>query len=235
MKPLKIACIGYGKMGRSVEALAVARGHEVVARIDRATREGRASLTREALGQADVAIEFSVPDAAVANALACLDAGVPVVVGTTGWYGELARVREHAERRGGSLFFAPNFSPGVAIFAAIAARAAAMLAGDATFDVHIVETHHAAKRDAPSGTAKLLRDALATEPPREIPITSVRVGSVPGTHEIICDAPFEQIRLVHEARDRRVFAAGALRAAEWLVGRVGVFTMDDMLQLTGGS
>ncbi|MFN8572622.1 MAG: dihydrodipicolinate reductase C-terminal domain-containing protein [Gemmatimonadaceae bacterium] len=234
MTPIRIACIGYGKMGRSVEALALERGHRVVARIQRPTAGAERPLSREMLGDADVAIEFSVPQSAVANALACVDAGVPVVVGTTGWYEELPRVRDAVRQGQGALFYAPNFSPGVAVFAAIAARAAAILAEDTEFDAHLVETHHAAKRDAPSGTARMLRDAMTAQRPGEIPVTSVRVGSVPGTHEIIFDAPFEQIRLVHEARDRRLFAAGALRAAAWLIGRVGIFTMDDMLQLTGG-
>jgi 4-hydroxy-tetrahydrodipicolinate reductase len=127
------------------------------------------------------------------------------------------------------LFTAPNFSVGVAVFARVAERAAALLAPLSAFDAHVLETHHSAKKDAPSGTGAMLRDVMAAQLGRVVPVTSVRTGSVPGTHELIFDAPFEQIRLTHEARDRRVFADGALLAARWLIGRRGVFDMTDLL------
>ena len=127
------------------------------------------------------------------------------------------------------MLHAPNFSVGVAIFDRVIAESARLFAGVGSFDAHLVETHHAAKKDAPSGTAASLSRTAQQMSGKPMPITSVRVGSVPGTHEIIFDAPFEQVRLVHEARDRRVFAEGALAAARWLVGRRGVFTMQDVL------
>ncbi|HYD55036.1 MAG TPA: dihydrodipicolinate reductase C-terminal domain-containing protein, partial [Gemmatimonadaceae bacterium] len=153
----------------------------------------------------------------------------PVVVGTTGWYAHLPVVSAHVRERDGALLWAPNFSIGVNLFQELVARAAALMRGAASFDVHLVETHHAAKKDAPSGTAGSLARAASHGLGREVPITSVRTGHVPGTHELVFDAPFESIRLEHVARDRRVFAEGALAAARWLAGRRGVFTMRDLL------
>lgn len=225
----RIAVIGAGKMGRTIVQLAPERGFRVSALVDAAQNPGGKGITRAALNGADVAVEFTEPGAAVANIEAVMNAGVPLVVGTTGWYDELPRIRELASQRLSTLFVAPNFAVGVAVFARVAARAAQALAPLRSFDAHIVETHHAAKKDAPSGTGAMLRDVVARPLGREVPVTSVRTGSVPGTHEVLFDAPFEQIRLVHEARDRRVFADGALLAARWLIGRTGVFGMDDLL------
>jgi 4-hydroxy-tetrahydrodipicolinate reductase len=213
-----------GKMGHALQQLAPERGFEVVASMDQG-----AVITRESLKGAQVAIEFTEPASAAANVRACLAAGCPVVVGTTGWYAELPAVRAETERAGGALLTAPNFSIGVAIFDRVVAEAAKLFDSVTGFDRHLVETHHAAKRDAPSGTAILLARTAEGASGKAMPITSVRTGSVPGTHEVVFDAPFEQIRLVHEARDRRVFAEGALAAARWLVGRRGVFTMQDVL------
>jgi 4-hydroxy-tetrahydrodipicolinate reductase len=176
-----------------------------------------------------VAIEFTTPDAAPGNARACAAAGCPIVVGTTGWYGERDAVAAEVERQGGAMLTAPNFSIGVAVFDRVVAEAARLFAKVEGFDAHLVETHHAAKKDAPSGTAGALAHTAEASLGRAIPITSIRTGSVPGTHEVIFDAPFEQVRLVHEARDRRVFAEGALLAAKWLVGKRGIFTMQDVL------
>jgi 4-hydroxy-tetrahydrodipicolinate reductase len=225
----RLAIIGDGKMGRTLVQLAPERGFRMCALIDARNNAGGAGITRGALNGADVAVEFTEPAAAVANVEAAIRARVPVVVGTTGWYDELPRIRELAAQQMGSLFVAPNFSLGVAVFARLAARAGKAFSALPQFDAHIVETQHAEKKDAPSGTAAMLRDVVARQLRREVPVTSVRTGSVPGTHEIIFDAPFEQIRLTHEARDRRVFADGALVAARWLIGRVGVFGMDDLL------
>lgn len=225
----RLAIIGDGRMGRTIVQLAPERGFTVSALIGARHNEGGGGITPGSLNGAQVAIEFTEPAAAAGNIEAALRAGVPVVSGTTGWYGELPRLRALAAELGGSLFAAPNFSIGVAVFARIAERAASALAPLRTFDAHIVETHHAAKKDAPSGTGAMLRDVLARKLGREVPVTSVRTGEVPGTHELIFDAPFEQIRLTHEARDRRVFADGALLAAHWLLDRRGVFDMNDLI------
>src|SRR6185369_4347745 len=187
------------------------------------------TVTRESLRDAQVAIEFTVPDAAPSNIRACLAEGCPIVVGTTGWYDQLPAVRAEVERAGGALLTAPNFSVGVAIFDRVVAEAARLFGGVDGFEAHMIETHHSAKKDAPSGTAGSLARTAEAAMGRPLSITSVRVGAVPGTHELIFDAPFEQVRLVHEARDRRVFAEGALVAARWLVGKHGVFTMQDVL------
>jgi 4-hydroxy-tetrahydrodipicolinate reductase len=221
---MPLALIGMGKMGRALAQLAPERGFRVVAELDHAR-----PVTRESLNGAAVAIEFTAPGSAAANVRACLAAGCPVVVGTTGWYETLPAVRAEVERGGGALLTAPNFSVGVAIFDRVVAEAARLFATAPGFDAHLIETHHRAKKDAPSGTAASLARSVAAASGKPVPITSVRTGSVPGTHELVFDAPFEQVRLVHEARDRRVFAEGALAAARWLVGRQGVFTMQDVL------
>ena len=225
---LRMAVIGDGKMGRAVSALAAERGCDVVATIGSRENAGGSGITAASLRGAEVAVEFTEPAAAPTNIEACVEAGVPVVCGTTGWYDQLDAVASEVRRHGGALLYAANFSLGVAVFLQVveaAARAAAR-AGD--FDAHILETHHSAKKDAPSGTALLVQRA-ARAAAANVPITSVRTGHVPGTHELIFDAPFEQLRLIHEARDRRVFADGALLAARWLLGRKGVFGMTDLL------
>jgi 4-hydroxy-tetrahydrodipicolinate reductase len=153
-----------------------------------------------------------------------------MVVGTTGWYDHLDDVRRDVNASNGALLAATNFSLGVNIFEQVLVRAAELFAAAPGFDAHMIETHHSAKKDAPSGTALTLAKAAAAASGKEMPITSVRVGSVPGIHEVIFDAQFEQVRLQHVARDRRVFAQGALVAAAWLIGRRGVFTMKDVLE-----
>lgn len=229
MSAPRLAIIGHGKMGRAVELLAADRGWSVTAVIDAAANHDGAGITRDSLGGADVAVEFTAGGAAPANVRACVRAGCPVVSGTTGWDAERARVQEDVLAGAGALLWSPNFSIGVNLFWQVA-ELAAQLAGRAkSFDAHIVETHHAAKRDAPSGTALALQRLATAAFGGDIPVSSVRVGAVPGTHELVLDAAFEQIRVVHEARDRRVFAEGALAAARWLVGRRGVYTMRDFL------
>lgn len=224
----RVALIGMGKMGRVLEQLAPERGWEVVARIDKSTNRNGSGISTSSLNRADVAIEFTVPESALANVKAAVAARCPIVVGTTGWSKELPTLAAWVNERGGALLTAANFSLGVNAFVQIVAVASRLLGGPGGFDAHIVETHHATKKDAPSGTALTLHNAA--EWPRDIPITSVRTGSVPGIHEIIFDAPFETLQLTHIARDRRVFAEGALVAAAWLVGRKGVFTMKDVLE-----
>jgi len=225
----RLALVGMGKMGRVLEQLAPERGWDVVARIGAESNRRGTGVTRSTLAEAEVAIDFTAPNAAPANVRAAVEASCPIVVGTTGWQDELPVISEFVRARDGSLLTAANFSIGVNAFAEIVALASRLLGSAGRFDAHVVETHHAAKKDAPSGTALTLRNAAATGWPREIPITSVRTGSVPGIHELIFDAPFETVTLTHTARDRRAFAEGALVAAGWLIGRKGVFTMRDVL------
>jgi 4-hydroxy-tetrahydrodipicolinate reductase len=221
----RLAIIGMGKMGRAVEQLARERGFEVVAKLGK-----KDPVTRASLADAEVAVEFTTPKAAPANISAAIEAGCPIVVGTTGWYESRASVDALALAKNGALLVAPNFSPGIAAFGEIVKAAAKILKTMPGYDAHITETHHAAKKDTPSGTAKALEELAAQVWGANIPVTSVRVGSVPGTHEFLFDAPFEQIRLVHTARDRKVFAEGALHAARWLIGKSGVFTMADVIR-----
>ena len=225
----RLAIIGLGKMGRAIEQLAPERGFSVASRID--PNGGDApSVSRSALGDAEVAVEFTTPAVAPQNIAAALEARCPVVVGTTGWYEKRGEVEKLVGKHGGALLIAPNFSVGVAAFAQIVRAAAAALKRAPGFDAHMIETHHSAKKDAPSGTAASLESIAASEWGRSIPITSVRTGNVPGTHELIFDSAFEQIRIEHVARDRRVFADGALLAAKWIIGKQGVFTMEDVLR-----
>jgi 4-hydroxy-tetrahydrodipicolinate reductase len=226
---LRVALIGMGRMGRALDVLASERDIEVVARLD--APEMRRGLQRGDLHDAQVAIEFSQPEVAIDNALACLTLGCPVVIGTTGWRPDRERLERGIAEYGCAALASPNFSLGVQLFLAVAEDAARRVRGMTNYDLHIVETHHAAKQDAPSGTGIAIGDRVSAALGREVPITSVRVGSVPGTHEVILDAPFEQIRLVHEARDRRVFADGALVAARWLAaGRApGLYSMQDVV------
>jgi 4-hydroxy-tetrahydrodipicolinate reductase len=229
---VKIALIGDGKMAQVIAPRAVERRHTITAMLGEADNAKGEGISRERLGNPDVAIEFTEPAAAASNVLACARSGIPVVVGTTGWYDQLDEVRAEVVRIGGAMFWAPNFSVGVAVLSAAINAASKALRDVPGFDVHLIETHHAAKKDRPSGTAASLADVASTNLKREVPITSIRTGHVPGTHEFVIDATFEQVRLVHEARDRRVFADGAVLAAEWLQGRKGVFTMSDLLQRT---
>lgn len=229
LRRTRIALIGMGKMGQAIDALADSRECLVVARLD-AAEMARADL-RDQLAGAEVAIDFTQPDAAVDNTLACLAAHTAVVIGTTGWDARRDEIAAAVHTSGCAVLWSPNFSLGVQLFLAIAEEAGRRLREVPAFDTHILEVHHTAKRDAPSGTALAIQSRLAiglSQPPA---ITSMRVGAVPGTHTIVCDAPFEQIQLTHEARDRRVFADGALSAARWLarVDRPGVYTMQDML------
>ncbi|HVT38203.1 MAG TPA: dihydrodipicolinate reductase C-terminal domain-containing protein [Gemmatimonadaceae bacterium] len=229
---LQLAVIGDGKMGRAVASLAPQHGFDVVALLGE-PQVLPGGITEGLLNGADVAIEFTAPGAAAANVRGCLAAGCPVVSGTTGWDAERAAVEAEVRTHSGAFLWAPNFSIGVALFARIVEDAARLVAGaGAGFDAHIVETHHKAKLDAPSGTARMLASRAGSALGREVGVTSVRTGSVPGEHVIIFDAPFEQVRLSHVARDRRVFAAGALAAARWLKGRHGVFMLDHMLEAT---
>jgi len=216
-------------MGRAVEQLAAEHGWTIAAVIDAQTNVDGAGITARSLGGAQVVVEFTTGAAAPANVRACVRAGCPVVTGTTGWDAQRARVEEDVLAGDGAMLWSPNFSIGVNLFWQVAELAARLAGRTKTFDAHIVETHHAAKRDAPSGTALALQRLATAAFGSDIPVSSVRVGAVPGTHELLLDSAFEQIRVVHEARDRRVFAEGALLAARWLLGRHGVYTMRDFL------
>jgi len=229
----RLAIVGMGKMGNAIAELAPPRGWDVVARLDEAEMAG--TVTRATLGNADVAVEFTVPSAAPSNIRAIVAAGCPVVAGTTGWYDQLDAIRRDVNSQNGALLTAANFSIGVNIFERVAELAARLLGHAGGFEAHITETHHSAKKDAPSGTARTLANTASAAWGKEIPITSLRVGSFPGTHELVFDAPFETIHLEHIARDRRVFAEGALAAAAWLIGRRGVFTMRDVLATPAGN
>jgi len=214
-----LALIGMGKMGRAVRELADARGWPVRAELTRA--DGPVTAAR--LAGADVAIEFSTPDAAMANVIACVEAGCPVVSGTTGW--PVADVAPLVHRAGGALLHDANFSVGAHVFLAVAQQSMRLLQAAGGYDAQVIEMHHAAKRDAPSGTARQLVDRIGGS----VPVTSIRIGHVPGTHALVADGTFDQLRIEHVVRDRRVFADGALTAAAWLVGKQGVFTMDDII------
>jgi 4-hydroxy-tetrahydrodipicolinate reductase len=227
----RLALIGMGRMGRTIRQLADERGLAVVAALDQGD-----AITRGALGGADVAIEFTEPGAAPANVRACVAAGCPVVVGTTGWLDALPALDAEVRAAGGRMLWAANFSVGVNAMLVVAEIAARVLRA-AGFDAHLVETHHAAKKDAPSGTALAIGRAVEATGTGALPITAVRVGHVPGTHALVFDAPFEQVTLTHEARDRRVFAEGALAAARWLAAAPGgaVYTMQDVLAAAGAT
>lgn len=233
--PVRIALIGMGRMGRTIDALAPERGCEVVARL--AANDLAFGLTETLLAGAHCAIDFSLPSVAVENAIACVQLGCPPVVGTTGWDAERPRLEAAVSQFGCAALWSPNFSVGVQLFLAIAEEAARRVRDVHSFEAHLVETHHSAKRDAPSGTAIAIGERVEAGLGRAVPVTSVRVGSVPGTHEVIFDAPFEQVRLVHEARDRRVFADGALTAARWLArGHAPrLYTMRDVLTSGDGA
>src|ERR1043166_1185194 len=229
----RLAIVGMGQMGNAIGGLSPSRGWDVVARLDEAEMAG--TVPRATLVNAGVAVEFTVPSAAPSNIRAIVAAGCPVVAGTTGWYDQLHMIPREVNSQNGALLTAANFSIGVNIFERVAELAARLLGHAGGFEAHITETHHSAKKDAPSGTARTLANTASAAWGKEIPVTSLRVGSFPGTHELVFDAPFETIHLEHIARDRRGFAEGALAAAPWLIGRRGVFTMRDVLATPAGN
>lgn len=231
MSARSVAIVGDGKMGQAIRQLALEKGWNVKAVIGERESAGGKGITRDSLGKPDVAVEFTQPDAAVGNVTACLRAGVPVVVGTTGWYDALPDLTRIAQETGTPFLWSPNFSLGVNVMIELARYAGTLMRTLEDFDAHIVETHHTRKKDAPSGTALAIGKAASDALDRPIPTTSIRTGSVPGTHELIFDGAFEQLAIAHLARDRRVFAEGALKAADWIIGKRGVFTMRDVLEL----
>lgn len=222
---LRVALVGYGKMGRMIEALAPQSGCEIVRVFDIDH-----PLEKPALRDVDVAIEFTEPAAAVANIRLLLEARVPTVVGTTGWYQHIAEVREMVEQRSGSLVWAANFSIGVNIFKRMVSDAGRYLASQAQYGAYAWEAHHSAKKDAPSGTLLRLVEAMqAAGYSGNIDVSATRAGAIPGTHEIGFDSPEDTITLRHTARSREGFARGALHAARLIATRKGFFEFEELL------
>ncbi len=238
---LNIALIGYGKMGKAIEQEALLRGHRIVLAMDLINKD----LSPDALRTADIAIEFTQPEAAVDNIFKCFEANVPVVVGTTGWYDRYDEVKQRCTETNGTLFTATNFSIGVNIMFAVNRYLAKIMAGQPSYKASMTETHHTQKLDAPSGTAISLAEqvikahngydswGLAGRDNIEkgiLPITAHRRDDVPGIHDVIYTNEIDEISIRHSAYSRKGFAQGAVIAAEWTADKKGVFTMDDMLK-----
>lgn len=240
---MNIALIGYGKMGKAIDAFAVERGHTITCKI---SSKNLSELNPVALKWADVAIEFSSPEAALDNVKLCLEAGVPVVCGTTGWLNKIKEIHQLCEEKNGAFLHASNFSLGVNIFFKLNAYLAKMMNGFDTYDVDIKEIHHTQKIDSPSGTAIHLAEdiiknierkkvwtigSVEKDPHRTIHIESERRDPVPGTHMVHYFSEIDEITITHEAKSRAGFAIGALLAAEWIQGKKGIFSMDDVLDI----
>lgn len=238
---MKIALIGYGKMGHEIEAAALERNHQIVLTID---RDNQNDLTFDNIRKADVAIEFSTPHTVFQNIMVCLEAGVPVVVGTTGWLDKLEEIKAIANNGKTSLFYASNYSIGVNLYFRLNKILANYFNSVKGYSAAIKEIHHTQKLDAPSGTAITLAQIIAESideitgwtllPERvenKIPIEAVRVANIPGTHSVIFDSEQDEIIFVHRAKSRRGFALGAVLAGEFLIGKKGFFTMDDLLKI----
>ncbi len=237
---MRIGLLGYGKMGRVIEELARERGH-VIAWV--ADRDSRAALDAEKLRSADVVIEFSTPDAAVENIRFCAENKVPVVVGTTGWYARFAEIKEYIQQEDAALFYATNFSIGVNIFWEMNRILSGIMNEHRQYSALLEEIHHIHKLDEPSGTGITTAEGIIAEHDsytqwalgREqatgtLPVASLREGEVPGTHRVVWTSAEDRIVLEHEAFGRKGFASGAILAAEWLAGKKGVFTMNDLLK-----
>lgn len=225
---MKLALFGYGAMGQLVEKLAREQGHQVAVTLDIDDANRGVGDLANALRGCDVAIDFSVAETVPKNAEACARAGVPLVVGTTGWQSQLEDVRRIVTEHDGALIYGANFSVGVQVFYRIAAHAAELFRDLESYDAFIEEAHHKRKRDAPSGTAVQLRNLIAAAFGREVPVASTRAGYIPGTHRLGFDSSADQITLTHTARSREGFAAGALVGAGWIVGRKGVYEFSDV-------
>ena len=235
---MKIALLGYGKMGRMIEKLAHQRGHQVVFISDPSCNTESSSTSLE---NADVAIEFTVPESAVNNLISCFQSGVPVVCGTTGWLAHWDKVAAKVKEYDGGLFYASNYSLGVNLFFKLNRELAKLMNGYPDYQVNMIETHHTQKLDAPSGTALTLAHdiidhhqgyeqwVLNTLAPKSLPVFALREGQVSGTHEINYVSLADKISIRHEAFSREGFAAGAIAAAEFMVAKKGIFSMEDML------
>jgi 4-hydroxy-tetrahydrodipicolinate reductase len=236
---VKIGLLGYGKMGKAIEKVALSEAHEIVWRIN---RENKLSLSPTLLKMADVVIEFSQPESGFQNVMYCLESGVPVVCGTTGWQTHYPLAKEYCEEYKGAMICASNFSIGVNIFFAVNQYLAKLMANRSEYEIKITETHHIHKLDAPSGTAVTLAESIIntnknkknwslspTPNAYEISINSLREGEVPGTHVVNWQSNIDEIVLEHKAHTREGFAKGAVLAATWLVGKTGVFEMKNVL------
>jgi 4-hydroxy-tetrahydrodipicolinate reductase len=227
---MKLALIGNGAMGQLVANLARAAGDEIGLTVTSGDASKNAAQLASTLRGHDVAVDFSAGSAVLRNIEACTLAGVPLVEGTTGWQNQEAGVRRIVEEHDGALVYGANFSVGVNVFYRIVMEAVRLMAGFDQYEAFIEEEHHSRKRDAPSGTALKLRDLLVEQIKAEIPIASVRAGHIPGTHRVGFDSAADQITLTHMARSREGFAAGAMLAARWIIGRRGVFEFSEVIE-----
>lgn len=242
---MKIALIGYGKMGKAIERIALSRGHEIALKINRSNLE---ALNEENLSEVDLAIEFTNPEAALDNVLLLLKAGVPVVCGSTGWNDGVRKAQEYCHQRGGALLQASNFSVGVNLFFELNEHLAVLMKDWPEYEPRLEEVHHTEKKDAPSGTAIALAEQMIEALGRKknwqlvaqgqtgiaegtLPVTALREDEVPGTHTVTYSSPIDDIQITHTARSREGFAQGAVLAAEFLLDKKGVFTMKDVLAL----
>lgn len=226
---MKIALIGYGAMGRLVGSLADEKGYEIAAVIHQSEALLSASELAEPLKGADAAVDFSVGEAVWRNVEACMLADVPLVEGTTGWNAERAAIERIVGDANGAFVFGANFSIGVNLFYRIADFAAELFAKFPEYEAYIEEQHHSRKKDAPSGTALKLKEILGRHIPLEFSVSATRAGNIPGTHRVGFDGTADQVVLEHMARTREGFAAGALLAAEWVVGKRGFFEFTDVM------
>jgi len=239
---MNIALIGYGKMGQTIERIATERGHSIVLRISTANKH---EMHSENLKKADVAIEFTKPEAAEENVMKCLQAGVSVVCGTTGWNHGLSQAKYKAIENKLAFLHASNFSIGVNIFFEINKLLASLMNEQPSYEVSIEETHHTQKKDAPSGTAITLAEQIlanihrkkhwtkdATDNPDAFPIIAHRIENVPGTHNVKYQSAIDDIEIIHTAHNRDGFALGAVLAAEYVQGKEGIFEMKDVLGLS---
>lgn len=238
---MKIALIGYGKMGKAIEGIAVERGHEIVLRIDADNIE---ALNKENLQQADVAIEFTNPDSAIKNITQCFDAGIPVVCGTTGWLEQWEKVKSDCENKNATLLYASNFSIGVNLFFELNKKLAQLMSNRTEYQCTIEEIHHTAKKDAPSGTAITIAENIIalnpnkknwvlgeTEETNSLSITSKRIDPAPGTHIVSYNSAIDSVEIKHTAHNRIGFATGAVLAAEFVLGKKGVYGMGDVIKV----
>jgi 4-hydroxy-tetrahydrodipicolinate reductase len=225
-----LAIVGYGRMGRLIEQLAPEAGFAVALKLDIDANDRQQGITPENFSGVDVAIEFSTPQTALANLERLCAIGVPAVIGTTGWFGELERVRTFVERSGTGVVWSANYSIGVNVFRRVVAEAARQLAEHDEYGAWAWEVHHAAKKDAPSGTLlQLMADMARAGYERPVDVGSNRAGANPGTHEIGFDSAADTITLRHTARSREGFARGALKAAQWVIGRRGLHEFGEVL------
>ncbi len=238
---MKIALIGYGKMGKAIEEIALKRGHEITVRIGAG---GESLFESEDFRNSDAAVEFTNPEAAPGNVRAALAAGVPVVCGSTGWNARLKDAENFCLEQGGALLVSSNFSVGVQLFFALNKHLAKLMAGREEYKIALEETHHTAKKDAPSGTAVTLAEGILSHrtdytswqlgpeiSAGKLPVTALREEAVPGTHMVAYTSAIDDIEIKHTAHSRAGFALGAVLAAEFLAGKKGVFSMEDVLRL----